>query len=252
MSDERIAGSEDQEAGTPLETAQITEQVVPAEQQPEPITRADFDAFTRDVKTWLQKRTDSTESRAKKQIDERMKQLEERFDLLKTAGVQLSDADKDAERRRAAMEVFDNLVAEDEMPVPASRQPAPIADESKINEVNVAAAKLVAEHGFTIVQSDPESRALNELNQTNPDPVTWLKGWEKAMASKAARLAKAPVAPAARMPNLATGGTAPSGVREQQLEDELQALQRRSDWWQQPNEDRRKEIQKELSSLRGG
>lgn len=252
MSDEDRVGFEGQEEGTPPEAAQVPEQVTPPEQQPEPITQADFDAFKEDVKSWLQKRTDSTESRAKKQIDERMKQLEDRFDLLKTVGVQLSDADKNAERRRAAMEVFENLVEEDDMPVPAGRQPAPIADESKVNEVNVKAAKLVAEHGFTISASDPENKELEELMKSNPDPDTWYAGWEKVMTSKAARLAKPPVAPAARMPSLATGGASPAGSREQQLLQELDTLQHRPDFAQKVNIDRRKEILKELDGLEGG
>jgi hypothetical protein len=255
MSDENVAGLGGQEAGQPLEPVQ-TGQTQPTEPEAQPITHRDFETLRTElhdeVERLVQARSDQLDRRVQKKIADELKAYDTKVEALKAAGIDMSDADIKADRKRIALNAVDSFEESETAPAQGAGLQSTAIDESKVNEVNVKAAKLVAEHGFTISASDPENKGLEEMIKSNPDPDTWYAGWEKAMTSKAARLAKPPVAPAARMPSLATGGASPAGSREQQLLQELDTLQHRPDFAQKVNIDRRKEILKELDGLEGG
>ncbi len=219
MTDQVTGFGAQQEAGQPSETLHVepgtpdTPQLVTLD-----LLRQALDEQANRLERRLQSITDKQENRLKKEVDKKVAALESNYQAL---GLQVPDA--------ARQRVIDDTVLSFLDDGPGAAQPAAPSPEL-VALVNRQAQEIAEEAGVTLGPGDPE---FAQVNQSTPDPNTYLKSWRKAVASKSNRLkgATAPPAaqiqptqppsnPAARVP-MAGSGAAGGGDLMQQYKQEV-------------------------------
>lgn len=214
------------------------------------ITKADFDSAIERLSREMQSRSDRSESRVKKAVEDKLAAIDARAKEFRDAGYPVSDE----EIKLSKSEVMRKALNQD-----TEAGPQPYVADPVIEQTNLQAAKLYAEYGAVLTPADQEFSTVN-WNAATPD--AFLASLTTALKSKNRRLGKAapqaaqpaPTTPDNSAPSTAkipTLGAVPGGDRLMQLTNELTALQAADDRYSSVNEAKRTAIIEEMKKLEG-
>jgi hypothetical protein len=224
---------------------------------PEPITKADLELFSKNLKAELlhviSSQAGRTESKLRKEVDQRVAQAEANLNQLKADGYTVTDEDFKRVRSQAIVDASmgNTLQAATQA---ASQQPIRSPElQQMIDDTNRQAKELEAEYGVTIEATDQEYADYVSPFEKHPNPQVFLKQLRTALEEKAARTNAAPPKPA--LPGNPQARTpAPMGAggvgREDDLNKRLQYIQNVDPFKRDVTLSKeRAEINKELEAL---
>lgn len=224
-------------SGTDLETGQSSDQ--PLEDQPGYVTREELLGEVSQLRTELQRYSQSMTDKASNRWGEQLKRQEqallERVQQARAAGVEITDAEVMTQRQRLRERALSGeLDTGPDQPAQVELTPDHYRMQARVLAAQGRVAEAMAEAGVTLSDSDPEVRLINAYAA---DPETWERSVYQALQRKASRLGKSFQVPAQRQGQGAPpqarlpGGGGGTGIAPSTLESktrELQKLQNKS------------------------
>jgi hypothetical protein len=122
-----------------------------------------------------------------KQVQGKLKALEDMFKLQEKVGMTVTPEQKDKMKNDVLMQAFTETP--ESTPIPAGNQPAQVGtqDEAEQDPVTAEAWQMMKDAGITIEDNDPETKTLDQSS-----PYKFLKSIDAAIAAKKARITSNP------------------------------------------------------------
>jgi len=206
-----------------------------------PITRKEVMDLMAQNYRQVQSLTDKMASNFDKTLSEKLSNFNQNAELMKQAGVQLSEIDLAKGRQKILDETLAASGGANSNPLDAGQvnQQGTQSAQPSTEIMDQMLSKIDQQYGGAVMQEDPESQLIKM-----DDPLTFLKTYEAAAEAKAKRL-QTPAA--AKLTSLGTGAN-PSrdaealGAQLLELQSQPQTSEVKA---------KRKEIAKQLSELEG-
>jgi hypothetical protein len=180
------------------------------------MTKAEFTAAIKELKADLlhviSSQAGRTESKLKKEVDQRIAQAEAQLNLLKASGYPVTDEDFKQVRSQAIVDA--SLGVNPQAAPPAGPQQNPV-----VTETNNKLREMQKQYGYVLTENDPE---FYEINFQNPNPEQFLAEYEAKLreaAPRAGRQLPAPSAPPGARLSSPVGSAAGSDLYAQYLKE---------------------------------
>lgn len=158
---------------------------------PEPLTKADLEAFKtefrKDLLNVIRSQTGEAESKIKREVEAKLSQVETNFRAMKEAGIPVTDRDLEVARSQAISEAAKTLsVTDGGAQTPQSATPDP-TDDPLVKQTNEAMFALQKQYGYRITASDPE---FDEIPWSGSKPEDFLTAYEAKLVEINTRLGR--------------------------------------------------------------